>query len=378
MSSEILIVGGGVIGLSIARELHKKGLRRITVVDSGEVGREASYAAAGMLAPNAETDKIDDFYNFCSRSSGLYPRFADELCEETGVDIELDRSGTLYLAFTDHDVMEIRERYKWQSGAGLNAAHLSTRETLEIEPCLSPDVRASLFFPNDWQVENRKLLSALRKYAELNGIEIREKIKVDSLIDSDGAILGIETEGSTILADTTVIATGAWTSLIKIGDAAMPLNIKPIRGQMICYQMPPRTFSKVIYSPRGYIVPRADGRILAGSTAEDIGFNKNVTDKGIGSLKDVAAEIARVLARAEISESWAGLRPFAADGLPVLGEIPGYENLVVATAHYRNGILLAPITAKIIADKIANGFDSEYFRRFGPDRFSNAADAAGR
>jgi glycine oxidase len=377
MSSEVLIVGGGVIGLSIARELHKKGVRRITVVDSGEVGREASYAAAGMLAPNAETDKIDDFYNFCSRSSGTYRAFANELREETGIDIELDRSGTLYLAFTDHDVREIRERYRWQSGAGLNVAHVSARETLEIEPSVSANVRESLFFPNDWQVENRKLLSALRKYAELNGIEILEHVKADSLVDSGDAILGIESASGTIVADITVLATGAWTSLIKIGGGAMPLNIKPIRGQMICYQMPGRAFSKIIYSPRGYIVPRADGRILAGATVEDVGFNNNVTGEGIESLKEAAVEIAPVLANMEISESWAGLRPFAVDGLPVMGEVPGYQNLLVATAHYRNGILLAPLTANVIADKIANGLDSEYFRHFGPQRFSNAADAVG-
>ncbi len=368
MNSHILIIGGGVIGLSIARELHKKGVSQITIIERREIGKEASYAAAGMLAPHAETDKIDDFYFFCDESNKLYPNFAAELFDETDVDIELDKNGTLYLAFTEKDVIEIRRRFEWQKSAGLAVEHLTARETRQIEPFVSPDVLESLFFPNDWQVENRKLLHALQKYCELYDIEIRENTEIKNLLIENGKIVGVETATEKFYAEKTVLATGAWTSLIKAGSFALP-KIKPIRGQMISFQTAKRIFGKVIYSPRGYLVPRQDGRILAGATVEDAGFDKSVSVAGIELLRDHTLEIAPTLENLEISEKWAGLRPFAPDGLPVLGGFAEIENLFIATAHYRNGILLAPLTAKILADKIAENLDSKYLEIFNPQRF---------
>lgn len=375
MNSEILIIGGGVIGLSMARALHKKGLRRITILERGFVGKESSYAAAGMLAPQAETDKIDDFFRLCSQSNQLYPQFAAELFDETDVDIELDRVGTLYLAFNDEDVEEIRRRFEWQKSARLEVEHLSARETRQAEPFASPDVRESLFFPNDWQVENRKLLHALHKYCELYDIEIRENTQIETLLTENNRITGAETAKEKFHAEKTILATGAWTSLIKTGTFSLP-EIKPLRGQMISFYTAKRIFSKVIYSPRGYIVPRADGRILAGATVEDAGFDKSVNAEGIDFVRAHALEIAPSLVNLEIRDTWAGLRPFAADGLPILGEFPGVENLFVATAHYRNGILLAPLTAKILAEKIAEDKDSDYLDFFSPRRFSKALNSA--
>lgn len=366
--SDILIIGGGVIGLSIARELHKKGIKKITILERGKIGREASFAAAGMLAPNAETVKSDDFFHFCDQSNKLYPSFAEEIFDETDVDIELERQGTLYLALTENDSAEILQRFQWQRKAGLAVEHLSARETTQIEPFISPDVRESLFFPNDWQVENRHLLHALQKYAELYNIEIRENTEIKNLLTDNRKVVGAETETEKFFAETTVIATGAWTSLIKAGGFVMP-QVRPIRGQIISFHTAKRLFEKVIYSPRGYLVPRRDGRILIGATVEDVGFDKAVTEIGIEFLRENALEIAPSLANLEIYEKWSGLRPFAADGLPILGSFPQVENLVLATAHYRNGILLAPLTAKIVADKIASGIDSEYLKIFGLQRF---------
>lgn len=366
--SNVLIVGGGIIGLSLARELHKKGISRIAIAECGEIGKEASYAAAGMLAPHAETEKLDDFYNFCSESNALYPDFAREIFDETGVDIEFDKSGTLYLAFTDEDVEEIRCRFEWQKNAGFEVERLTARETGQSEPFVSPDVLESLYFPNDWQVENRKLLYALRKFCKLSEIEIRENAEIINLLEENGKIVGAETGNEKFYAQKTVIATGAWTSLIKSESVRLP-PVKPIRGQMISFHAAKRLFQKVIYSPRGYIVPRADGRILAGATIEDAGFDKSVSKAGIELLRDHALEIAPNLVNLDIYESWAGLRPFAPDGLPVLGAFSEVENLFIATAHYRNGILLAPLTAKILADKIAENLDSEYLEIYNPRRF---------
>lgn len=373
-TSDALIVGAGVIGLSLARVLHKKGFRKITILEKGETGKEASHAAAGMLAVQAETDKPDAFFNFCDESNKLYPQFAEELFDETGVDIELDREGTLYLAFNKADEIHLRERYEWQKKAGLNVEKLSAVDVHKFEPFVSPDILGGLFFPDDWQVENRKLVHALEKYCELSGIEIRENCDVKSLSIEDGKVTGAETATEKFRAEKTVLATGAWTSLIKAGSFRMP-EIKPIRGQIVEFQTAKRLFQKVIYSPRGYLVPRRDGRILIGATVEDAGFDKTISDAATGFLRENALEIAPNLANLKIHDQWIGLRPFASDALPIVGEISDVENLSVAAAHYRNGILLAPITAKVLADKIANDKDSQFLESFSPRRFRQTAEA---
>lgn len=374
-NSEILIVGAGVIGLTLARELYKKGARSITILERERAGRESSFAAAGMLAPHAEAEKADDFFYFCSESYRLYPDFARELFNETGIDIELDRSGTLYLAFTENDSKKIGERFEWQTKASFPVKRLSANDVRKAEPFVSPDVREALFFPHDWQVENRKLLVALRRFAELNGIEIVENAEVKNLLldDEKRRIVGAETATEKFFAAQTVLATGAWTSLLNHWTAdddsdqwqvGLP-TIRPIRGQMISFRTAKRLFTKVICTTRGYVVPRADGRILAGATVEDVGFDQNVTDAGVEFLRQIAFEISPGLGNLEIFDKWAGLRPRFADGLPVLGAAPSYENLYLATAHYRNGILLAPLTARILADKILENKDSKYLEVFG-------------
>ena len=369
--SDILIIGGGLIGLSIARELNKKNVGKITILERGEIGKEASFAAAGMLAPHAESEKLDEFYYFCEESNSLYPQFAQELFDETDVDIELDRSGTLFLALDKFDSKEIGKRFEWQKKAGLEVEHLSAKETHKLEPFVSPDVLESLYFPNNWQVENRKLLHALHKYCDLNNIEIREKVEITDLMVEGDKITGAKSNEEVFVAEKVILATGAWTSLIKSENLILP-EIKPIRGQMISFHTAKRLFEKVIYSPRGYLVPREDGRILIGATVEDVGFNKDLTDSGIEYLRELAFEIAPSLANLNIYEKWAGLRPISIDGLPILGEFSEIENLFIATAHYRNGILLAPITAKILAEKISDGIESEYLKIFSPKRFQKA------
>ncbi len=371
MNSDILIIGGGVIGLSIAREFYKKGVAKITILDRSEIGKEASFAAAGILAPQAEADKADDFFRFCDESNRLYPQFAAELFDETGIDIELDKSGTLCVAFSGEDSEEIRRRFEWQKNAGLEVEYLSAQETRKAEPFVSPDVLESLFFPNDRRVENRKLLLALQKYCETNKIEVCENTEIKELVVENDRVAGAKTFTGTFRAENVVLATGAWTSLIKTCGFSLP-EIKPIRGQMISFFAPQRMFSKVIYSPRGYLVPRADGRILAGATVEDAGFDKSVSAEKTELLRNRALEIAPGLADLEIRDAWVGLRPVAADGLPVLGAVPGIENLFIATAHYRNGILLAPLTAKILADTISENKNSDYLNFFGLRRFRAA------
>lgn len=371
MNYDVLIVGGGVIGLSLARELHGRRQRRIAVVDKGRVGREASFAAGGMLAASAENEVIDDFYRLCDESRRMFPRFAEELLDETGIDIELDTAGTLYTAFTEADSEHLAVRHARQTEAGIPAEKLSAAEARAAEPHLSPTIRESLYFPNDWQVENRKLLAALIRYAELaDGIDLLESTAVDSVVVERDSALGIAGGGRRISAGTVVLATGAWTSLIKIGDVPVPLSVRPIRGQMISFAPAERLFGRVVYSPRGYIIPRADGRILAGATVEDVGFDTGLTPEAEEMLTRTAMEISPALGRTPIAEAWAGLRPLSDDALPILGAVPGLANLQVAAGHYRNGILLAPITARLLADSLS-GERPVFLDIFGPERGPN-------
>ncbi len=373
MTSEVLIIGGGVIGLSIARELHKKGVKRITLVEKGVCGEESSWAAAGMLGPQAEADAGGPFFDMTLASRDLYPEFAAELEAETGIDGGLDQTGTLYLAFSDEDVRVLRERYEWQKKTGLSIELLTAVDARRAEPFASPAVREALFFPGDWQVDNRKLLAALRRYAEFNSIEIVENTKVERLIVEENRVVGVETANDEIRSDKTVLATGAWTSLIKVGVADMPFKVEPVRGQIVEFQTAKQFFRHVVYTRRGYVVPRADGRLLAGSTTEFVGFENATTDVAAESLREIASEIAPSIASLTIADHWSGLRPFAADGLPVLGSIAGIDGLTIATAHYRNGILLAPLTAKIVAERLIFGVEHPAFTMFGPDRFRFAA-----
>lgn len=367
MSFDVIIVGGGVIGLSVARALHKAGVSRIAVVEKGLCGLESSWAAAGMLGPQAEADRDDEFFRFCCVSRDLYPAFAAELLDETGVDVELDRSGTLYLSFSDDDSRVLRERFEWQRAVGLAVEHLSAEEGRRREPFVSPDVREALFFPNDWQVENRKLLAALRRYAEINGIAIHENTAVERVTVEDGRAIGVETAHGRISTDRTILTTGAWTSLIKLGVADMPFAVEPVRGQMVVFQTAKRVFQSVIYSGNGYLVPRFDGRVLAGSTSEKAGFDRSLTENAAAELRRMASDIAPSTAGLPTVDHWSGLRPFAFDTLPVIGDIDGISGLTVATAHYRNGILLAPLTARIVAEQVVNG-DSLH-ESFSPGRF---------
>ena len=372
MSSDVLIIGGGIIGLAIARELRARGLRRVTIVDRGELGAEASWAAAGMLAPNIEAGGSSVFHRFCRESLDLYPEFADALFTETGIDIQLDRTGTLCVAFTEKELGELEKHDTAQT------ERLSGDDIRQLEPMVSDAVLAGVRFPGDWQVDNRKLIAALRGSLEKNDVEIFEHSAVTELLIEGDRVLGAVTGSGPLPAETTVLATGAWTSLIKFRDSALPFKVKPVRGQMASFADVSRP-RHVIFSARGYLVPRADGRLLVGATVEDVGFENVTTDEGIESLHRAAVEIVPALANLPFTDSWSGLRPFVEDGLPVIGGVPGVEGLSVATAHYRNGILLAPRTAQVIADAIVNKTESEFFRPFGVERFgSHVVNAAAK
>lgn len=368
-TADVVVVGGGIAGLVVARELARRGLAT-QVLERGRFGREASFAAAGLLAPQAEADTTDDFLKLAAASRDSYPQFAASLCEETNIDIELDQTGTLYVAFTGEDAEEIAGRYHWQSQAGLAVERLTPAEARELEPHLSPLVGAALLFPLDWQVENRRLITALVAAAEKYEVSLIESTEATALLLDGDRVAGIATSRGEVRCGTVVVAGGAWSSMLKTTENCPPaLQIEPVRGQMLCFDACPPLVRHVIYSPRAYLVPRRDGRLLAGSTTEQVGFDKSVTAGGLHHITTHALEIAPGVANLTLTNSWAGLRPRAADARPVLGASPEVRGLYYATGHYRNGILLAPITGQLIADLVTNGTTSPLLTAFGPERF---------
>jgi glycine oxidase len=371
-TAEVAIIGGGVIGLAIARALALRGVRDVLIIERANLGAEASSAAAGMLAPQAEADSADDFFRLCCQSRDLYPTFARSLNEETGIDIELETSGTLYLAFTEEDEHELAERFEWQARAGLEVERLSAESARMIEPRISADVRAALRFPLDTQVENRRLISALAAANEALGVGVLTSVSVESLNVKRNCVAGIETSRGFIACEKVVIACGAWTTQI-LSEALPNPRIEPVRGQMVSFEATPQIARHVIFSPRGYIVPRRDGRLLAGSTSEHAGFDKRVTAAGVQSIVTSALEISPSIAALPLTSSWAGLRPRASDGLPVLGPCAEIAGVFYATGHYRNGILLTPITGELLARAIVDEEISLPLQIFSPDRFQLVA-----
>lgn len=385
--ADAVIVGGGVIGLAIARALSLRGAGRVTLIERAGLGSEASSAAAGMLAAQVEAESADAFLELACASRELYPKFAAELLEETGINIELERTGTLYLGFTEQDEAEIERRYRWQKRAGLAVEQLSVDEARRLEPWVSPHARSALRFPLDVQIENRRLVAALSASNERRGVRLMTGTNVESLLVERGRVTGVETSRGTIHASVVVLAAGAWVSFIQMagkggagveGGQQAPLRIEPVRGQMLCFETNTRPIRHVIYSPRGYVVPRLDGRLLAGSTTERAGFDKRVTGGGIHTITKHAIEIAPLLSGLPLMDAWAGLRPRAAmDEWPVLGRSADVYGLYYATGHYRNGILLVPITGEMVADEITSGVRPALLEAFTPDRFHASVSAAG-
>ncbi len=377
-TASVVIVGGGVIGMGVARALALRGCRDVLLIERGSLGTESSSAAAGMLAPQAEADCADDFFRLACRSRDMYAAFSAALLDETGIDIELETTGTLYLAFSEGDETELKQRFEWQTKAGLPLETMDGDDARRLEPAISPHARAALKFPLDMQVENRRLISALAASTNKLGVRLTTGTTVTALKTDYRGVAGVETSHGFVGTNVVVIAGGAWTSSLGLtaisgrasSDKTLPnLRIEPVRGQMLCFEVNPQIARHVIYSSRGYVVPRRDGRLLAGSTTEQAGFEKRVTAEGVSSILSAAMEISHQIGVLPIRSSWAGLRPRAADGLPVLGQYAEIDGLFYATGHYRNGILLAPITGELIAGAIIDQVAPTAISSFSPDRF---------
>ena len=364
-SADVVIIGGGVIGLTIARALALRGMRDVCLIERATLGAEASSAAAGMLLPQVEAATKDDLFTLACRSRDLYASFAGALHDETGIDVELDTTGTLYLAFTEADQEEIEKGYYFQHHAGLPVELLNATAVRVLEPCISSSTLGALLFPQDIQVENRRLLNALVNSVTSLGLTVLTETNVDALIIERNRLTGVQTSRGVVSCSTAVVAAGTWSGFIKHTHP----QIEPVRGQMVCLEAKPHLTRHILFSRRGYLVPRRDGRLLAGSTSEQAGFAKSVTAGGISKILANACEISPSISNLPIVDTWAGLRPRSPDGLPVLGPCVEIDGLFYATGHYRNGILLAPITGELISEAIVEGVTSPLLAPFSPERF---------
>ena len=345
---KVVVVGGGVMGCGVALRLRQAGAEA-TVLERSIPGAEASSAAAGILGPQLEAEGPSPFLDLCLESRRRYRPFAEELAALSGIDIAYLPSGVLRVAFTAGDLAHLRERARWQREKGLRAELLSGDEARRMEAALSQDALGAAYLPDDHQVDNRLLVKALSMACARAGVEFRGGYVRGVVVERERAI-GVDLDGARLEADAVVVAAGSWTGLVQ-GIGIDPSVVRPARGQMIELgaRLPP--FTRILSSEKGYLVPRRDGRVIAGSTLEMVGFDKEVTARGLADILDMALQLCPALAQAPVQRSWAGLRPFTEDRLPLLGPGP-VPGLFLATGHFRNGILLAPITADVVAASV--------------------------
>jgi glycine oxidase len=361
-SADTVVVGGGVIGLALARELSSRGCD-VVVVERGRTGDEASSAAAGLLSAQSDAESPSSFFDLAKKSRDLYPEWTAALEEETGVDVEWRRTGVLRFG-----APESLGRFAWQLEAGLPLERLEAPEIAwRSAGRASHDLRHGLFFPEDAVVDNRLLVLALRTSLDRRGVAVLEGVPATRFLVEAGRCRGVETTIGPIHSDSVVDSAGAWANF----DAALPFGIpvEPVRGQIVelTFEEP---FPTVLASEDVYLVPRSNGRILVGATVERAGFRKEVTAGGVARLLAAALVLAPTLESARVTCAWAGLRPGTPDGFPIIGESP-VSGLFLATGHFRNGILLAPLTAVLVADLLLR-VTAEPPSVFSPERFVEA------
>jgi glycine oxidase len=368
MAADVIVVGGGVIGCSIAWRLAQSG-QKVTVLERGRVGCEASRAAAGLLSPQGESQTAGPFFDLCLRSRAIYRRFAEELSEAAGIDVEYNDHGTLFVVLQGEDDREKTRWASWQLEAGLPLEHVTAQDLHKIEPAVTELASRAIFLPEEHQIENRRLMDALEVTIKRAGVDLIEGVEVTAIRTADGRVTGVSTTNQTIDAGAVVVAAGTWSARL-LEPLGLKVELIPARGQMLAVRPVRDRIIRVLHSSKVYLVPRRDGRILIGATVEYAGLDKRVTVEALNYLVAGALELMPSLRDAEVVETWSGLRPDTADHLPVLGP-SGIENLWLATGHFRNGILLAPLTADLIAESVTNNARPDLLKPFGIERFGS-------
>jgi glycine oxidase len=364
---KVVIVGGGVIGSAIAYYLTDAGAE-VVIIERGELAGEASGAAAGLLIPPDRAAAPGPFRNICLTSLALYRSIIDRVQRESGVDVQCVASGILIVAQSPERVGLLKAHARWQTKNGIPTGWLESEQLHELEPALSPRVLGAAYSHGDLNVDPAQVTRAFAYAAKAGGADLRTGTMLTGFLGRGSFISGVSTNTGDITdADGVVLAAGPWTQVLaqRLG-ARVPTP--PKRGQMIAYRS--MALKHAIWGEDGYLVPKVGGVLYAGATVEDVGFRKRTTPRALAGLRQMAAALVPALRKAEISNEWAGLRPGSPDDLPILGRLPGRENVYVATGHYRNGILLAPITGKLMSQLILEGRTEMSLKPFSPTRFN--------
>ncbi|TMC50545.1 MAG: glycine oxidase ThiO [Chloroflexi bacterium] len=361
---DVAVAGAGIIGSAVAHACARRGAR-VLLLDRDQPGAHASGGAAGMLTPSSEADAPGPFLDLARHSLSLWPALAAELLEESGVDPELVLDGVLRVAIDDGDLVRLKERCAWQQAAGLTCRRLDRAALTGSEPALASPLAAAAVYPDEGHVQSARAVQALVGAARRWGAEVQSGVEVVA-VDPGGRVR--LAGGGTVLAGAVVIAAGAWVSRLT----ALP--VRPVRGQLIGVRGLPRLPRHVLVAGRrGYAVAKRDGLVLVGATEEDAGFDARVTVAATEALLQTGRRLLAGFADATLAHSWSGLRPRTPDALPVLGPLPGHPGpipVLVAGAHFRNGVLLAPATAAGMADLALERRTPPDWAAFDPRRFS--------
>ena len=356
---DLLIVGGGVIGLSLAYETAGHGLS-VRVLERGQPGQEASWAGAGILPPGHQRTATDPYEALTGLSFELHRQWAAQLRDETGVDTGYRRCGAIYVARTPEDAELLKAAAAhWRAGE-IECEELSPARLAEVEPALgaaaaiggaSQSILAALLVPDECQLRNPWHLRALVLACQRRGVVIESGVGVDDWDVAGGRVRAAHTALGPRAAEAFCLCGGPWTHML-LARLGTEIAMRPIRGQIALLRTSPPALTHIINEGRRYLVPRADGRVLVGSTEEEVGFDKRTTSAGIASLLGFAVGLAPALAHAEVERGWAGLRPGTIDGMPYLGRVPNVENAFVAAGHARAGLGLSPGTAVVMSELI--------------------------
>jgi glycine oxidase len=372
MTGRVVIVGGGVIGLSAAWRLASAGAT-VTLLERDRVGAGTSRVAAGLLAPITEAGHghADEINVQMARASlARYPSFVAELERDADMSVPLDARGTLIVSLDRDDAEWARRAFLHKRSLGLPVEWVSGERAREIEPLLSPRTNAGIWIPGDHQIDPRTLLAALARACAHRGVEMREGIDVERVLVHNGAVTGVQTAHGNIDADTVVVAAGSWSgSLAGIPDDAIP-PVRPVKGQIIRLRAGDDfALAHVVRTPRVYLLSKANGSVLVGATQEEVGFDLRPTAGAVKNMLEDAWEAIPAIYELAIDGVEVGLRPASRDHLPIIGATRT-RGLTMATGHFRSGILLAPVTADAIVEGIANGRFGDDMAAFSPQRFS--------